>query len=38
MSDALSHNLQWASTRLSKNPQWINEQIKRKTMQGDLFV
>jgi len=24
--------------RLAKNPQWINEQIKRMAVQGDLFA
>jgi len=27
----------WIESRLAKNPQWINEQIKRMAVTGDLF-
>jgi hypothetical protein len=36
--DAVVHNPDWIEARLSKNPQWINEQIKRMSVQGDLFA
>ena len=36
--DAFRQNPQWAALRLQNEPQWINQQVKRVTEQGDLFV
>ena len=35
---AVLENPCWIESRLAKNPQWINEEIKKHTVQGDLFA
>jgi hypothetical protein len=35
---AVAGNPEWVEVRLTKNPQWINEQLKQMSVQGDLFA
>ncbi|NTV70033.1 MAG: hypothetical protein HGA71_07810 [Azonexaceae bacterium] len=36
--DAVISNPAWVAARLARNHQWINEQVKRMSVQGDLFA
>ena len=35
---AVAGNPPWVEARLARNPQWINEQLKQMSQEGDLFV
>lgn len=36
--DAFRQNPEWVAIRLQNEPQWLNQQVKRISDQGDLFV
>jgi hypothetical protein len=36
--EAVFKNPEWVESRLERNPQWLNEQVKKHTVQGDLFA
>jgi hypothetical protein len=38
VGDAFRRDPHWFALRLEKKPQWLNQQVKRVTEQGDLFV
>ena len=31
-------DLEWVEARLARNPQWINEEVRRIAQEGDLFA
>lgn len=36
--EAVLNHPGWVERQLASNPQWINEQVKKQTIQGDLFA
>lgn len=38
LREAVIRNPAWAEARLARNPQWINRQLKRMSVEGDLFA
>jgi hypothetical protein len=36
--EAIVDHPDWVEARLARNPQWINEEVRRVALEGDLFA